>query len=201
VIWWLQTEEDTLQVKCHLWWKRNRLTVCQKQIVVTSVWPEQRLSDRINTHTVRDALCLGFNLLLAMEIHCWFCGVVCVTFLNWDWAGCHGGKAPDLRSGGARFESRPGHQLYFHGFTQFLQVNTGIVPWLDHNRFIPSPYQLIIHLPSYHCTLYNLNIHTVAEKPANNLINWVMLYVGVLQLAPRSLKYSLPYRFPDWNCV
>jgi hypothetical protein len=45
----------------------------------------------------------------------------------------------------------------YRGFPQSLQVNSGIVPRLGHNRFVPSPFQFIIIHLSYHPTLYDFD--------------------------------------------
>lgn len=37
-----------------------------------------------------------------------------------------------------------------------------IVPQLDHNRFLPNTYQLIIRQSSYHSILYGLELLTVS---------------------------------------
>jgi hypothetical protein len=33
--------------------------------------------------------------------------------------------------------------IFFRGFSQFLHVKAGVVPQLDHHRFLPNPFQLI----------------------------------------------------------
>jgi hypothetical protein len=38
-------------------------------------------------------------------------------------------------------------------FPQYLQANSGVVPWLGHRHFLPNHFQLIIHLSFYHPTL------------------------------------------------
>jgi hypothetical protein len=35
---------------------------------------------------------------------------------------------------------------FFHGFPQYLQINAGILPILNYDGFLPSPFQFIIHL-------------------------------------------------------
>jgi hypothetical protein len=67
---------------------------------------------------------------------------------------------PASYSGGPRFKFRPGDWLSwprFHGFSQSLHANTRIVPYI---RSQPTPslsFQFIIHLSSFHSTLYSLS--------------------------------------------
>jgi hypothetical protein len=76
-------------------------------------------------------------------------------------------------SGGARFESRPGHPLtwqVFRRFPQSFQENSGIVPRLGHDRFLRNPLQINILL-SIHSTLYSLDSESVVKNPqVNNYI-------------------------------
>jgi hypothetical protein len=62
--------------------------------------------------------------------------------------------------GSAGFKSRPGDRIssliFFRSFPQFLQANAGRVPKIGHGRFLPNPFEFIIHLSPYHSTLYNL---------------------------------------------
>jgi hypothetical protein len=67
---------------------------------------------------------------------------------------------PALYSGGPGFKSQYGDWLtdVFRGFPQFLLANAGIVPSkLGYDRFLPNPFQFIIHLPPFHSTLCNLS--------------------------------------------
>jgi hypothetical protein len=63
--------------------------------------------------------------------------------------GCCIGNALDLYSGGAGFESQPGHRLswqrFFCGFPQSLQVNAGTFRWSGHDPSLPNPFQFICH--------------------------------------------------------
>jgi hypothetical protein len=46
----------------------------------------------------------------------------------------------------------------FRDFPQSLQENSGMVPRLGHDRFLPNPFRyIIIHLLSCHPTLYGLD--------------------------------------------
>jgi hypothetical protein len=68
-------------------------------------------------------------------------------------------KALDTNSGDNRFESRPGLSSQLpHDLPPFFQANAGIVALTQsvHDRFLPNPFQSIIHLSSYHSTLYSL---------------------------------------------
>jgi hypothetical protein len=49
------------------------------------------------------------------------------------------------------------------GFLQSLQTNAGIVPRLGHNRFLPNPFQFIIHDSSYYPPLYSLDTERVVN--------------------------------------
>jgi hypothetical protein len=51
-----------------------------------------------------------------------------------------------------------GYTKVFHGFSQSLQANAGIVPKLGHDRFLPYNLQLINHLLPCHSTLYILEL-------------------------------------------
>jgi hypothetical protein len=57
----------------------------------------------------------------------------------------------------------------FGGFPQPFQENSGILPRLDHNSFLPNPYQFTIHQASYHCTLYSIDIKSVVKLIAKKL--------------------------------
>jgi hypothetical protein len=46
----------------------------------------------------------------------------------------------------------------------FLQTNSGIVPQLDHDCIIPDPFQFVIHLSSYHLTVYSLAADSVVKQ-------------------------------------
>jgi hypothetical protein len=59
-----------------------------------------------------------------------------------------GGSAVELWAGGARFESQLGHRLFWLevcGSPQSLLADPKITPTLCHDRFLPHPFQLIIH--------------------------------------------------------
>jgi hypothetical protein len=51
-----------------------------------------------------------------------------------------------------------------HGFRQYLQPNSEILPQLNHCRFLPNPFQFIIHF-SNHSTVYNLSTDTSLNNP------------------------------------
>jgi hypothetical protein len=43
----------------------------------------------------------------------------------------------------------------FCGFIQSIHANVGMLPGIGYYRFLPHPFPFIIHLRSYHPTLYN----------------------------------------------
>jgi hypothetical protein len=45
----------------------------------------------------------------------------------------------------------------FRGFPQSIQANSGILPRLFHNCFLPDPFQFISHRTLLHCTIFVLN--------------------------------------------
>lgn len=51
------------------------------------------------------------------------------------------------------------------GFIQSLQENAGMLQRLSNNRFLPSPSQFIIHLSSYHPTLYSSTLKASLKNP------------------------------------
>lgn len=71
-------------------------------------------------------------------------------------AGWRGDNAVDLHSGGAPFESRPGHRLIslrvFLRFSQSLQVNIGVISLLEYCRLLPNSLQFNIHVSTHHST-------------------------------------------------
>jgi hypothetical protein len=44
----------------------------------------------------------------------------------------------------------------FCGIPQSLQANDRIVPWLNHECFLPNPFQFIIHQSPYHSMIHSL---------------------------------------------
>jgi hypothetical protein len=58
-------------------------------------------------------------------------------------------------TGGARFESRLGHQILwdFSRFSQSLQTNARIILRSDNDRFLPYPFHFVIYLSSHRWTL------------------------------------------------
>jgi hypothetical protein len=56
---------------------------------------------------------------------------------------------------------RPGSLRGFHGLSQSIQVNSGVLHQPDQESLLPSPFQFIIHQSSYHSTInkqrYNVN--------------------------------------------
>jgi hypothetical protein len=67
-----------------------------------------------------------------------------------DWFSSN---ALDTNSGDNRFESRTGHKLSSqlpHDLAPSFQANTGIVALTQsgHDRFLPNPFQSLIHLSS-----------------------------------------------------
>jgi hypothetical protein len=44
----------------------------------------------------------------------------------------------------------------FPGFPPFFQANAGTVLKLGYNRFLPHPFQLIIHTSLFHSMLYTI---------------------------------------------
>jgi hypothetical protein len=55
------------------------------------------------------------------------------------------------------------HTDVLRGFIQCGYGSADIIPRSDLDRFLSSPLQIIIHLPSYHRTLYRLATHRVLE--------------------------------------
>jgi hypothetical protein len=49
----------------------------------------------------------------------------------------------------------------FHGFSQSLRANSGIVPGLGHDHFLPDSLQFISYDSSYHLMLYSILVDTV----------------------------------------
>jgi hypothetical protein len=59
----------------------------------------------------------------------------------------------------------------FRVFSQFLQTNAGMFPSLSHDRFVPRPFQFIIHLSLFHSTLHSLSyLKGVVEQTTNKLM-------------------------------
>jgi hypothetical protein len=52
----------------------------------------------------------------------------------------------------------------YPSFSRLPQTSTGTVPSLHHDRFLPYPFQFIIHLSSSHLTLYDLDTDKVIEE-------------------------------------
>jgi hypothetical protein len=87
-------------------------------------------------------------------------------------------------------------------FPQSLHENSGTVPQLGHNHFLPNSFQFIIHLSSYHSTLCSpatkikvklhtcahacTHIHTHKSKPSNK-ITWATYIALQLQLAQHEI--------------
>jgi hypothetical protein len=86
-----------------------------------------------------------------------------------------------LYSGCARFESWPEHWLlrpYVRCFPQSLQENSGIITRLGQDGFLPSSFQFIIHLPSYHLMLRVLDTEIVPlNNPPKNLFHKLQLKI------------------------
>jgi hypothetical protein len=78
------------------------------------------------------------------------------------------------RSGNARFEYRPGHQLLWDlcvcvcKFPQSLQVNASILLQLGHDHFLPNPSQFIIHVWPHHSTLGCVATESVVTYSTQN---------------------------------
>jgi hypothetical protein len=65
-----------------------------------------------------------------------------------EYTASYNGNALQLYSTGARFESRPGHQVTWEilrGFPQSLQENDGLAPRLGDDCFLPN-FAFIYHL-------------------------------------------------------
>ena len=60
-------------------------------------------------------------------------------------------SAQDLYSGGTGFESPPGHG-------QSCLLQSVIMPWLGHDRFLRNPFQFIIHQSSSQSMLYRWRV-------------------------------------------
>jgi hypothetical protein len=52
----------------------------------------------------------------------------------------------------------------FRGFTRSFQANSGTVLRLDHDRFLPNPFQFIIHLPFHSSALYSLVTKSIVKQ-------------------------------------
>jgi hypothetical protein len=53
---------------------------------------------------------------------------------------CSSGNTSDLHSGGAQFESQPGHNCLY-----FMVLHSSFRHMLGHNCFLPHPFQIVIH--------------------------------------------------------
>jgi hypothetical protein len=72
-----------------------------------------------------------------------------------DAAGWLSGDATDLHSGGFGWSlGRDTMYEDFRGFLQPLQANAEIICRLGHDRFLPNPFQFVIHQSSHYSTLY-----------------------------------------------
>jgi hypothetical protein len=58
---------------------------------------------------------------------------------------------------------RGSHNSRFH---QSLHENDALILRLVHDRFLPIPFQFIIHVPPYHSALHNVATDSVPEQPA-----------------------------------
>jgi hypothetical protein len=94
------------------------------------------------------------------------------TDLNWinelNQTCCRSGDAHDLYSGSVWFKSLLSWQRFFCCFSQPLQSNDGIVPRIIYDRFLPNPFQIIIHMSSIHLILCSLATERVIKKPQIN---------------------------------
>jgi hypothetical protein len=78
-------------------------------------------------------------------------GLLHLTWRRRNWSR---NDNPDSYYGGAWFEfgNYIGYWQYLPCFPTFLQTYAGVVPRLDHDRFLPNRFQVIIHQSSYHPT-------------------------------------------------
>jgi hypothetical protein len=86
----------------------------------------------------------------------------------------------------------------FHGFSQSLQV----IIWRVH-RFLPNPFEFIIHQSSYHSTLYNL-AYWQRRKRNHKHIFFLGQNIFLGTLLWNSFKVrkhvSHPYKTTDQTC-
>jgi hypothetical protein len=76
-------------------------------------------------------------------------------------AGSPSANDLDSYAGGVWFQSCPGQNISV--VSQPFKANSGEVPRLSNNLFLPNPFQFIIHLPSYHSTLCNVDTDSVVK--------------------------------------
>jgi hypothetical protein len=67
--------------------------------------------------------------------------------------------------------SNLGRDTGYHGISQSLQPNAGIVPQLGKDSFLSNPFKFIIHLSSYRPTLYSILIDIIGKYPTKNKIS------------------------------
>jgi hypothetical protein len=79
----------------------------------------------------------------------------------------------DLYSRRAQLESRPGHRLSFGfpGFPQILRVNNGILPYTNHNRIPPHPFQSTVINYGYVSIIRN---HPIIRRCIGSLLSDVL---------------------------
>jgi hypothetical protein len=65
-----------------------------------------------------------------------------------------------------------GYPEVLHGSPQFLTVNTGIVPQLGHDRFLPNPLKFVYHpsIRSYTVQLLKVPLNNPQKKKRRNAI-------------------------------
>jgi hypothetical protein len=136
--------------ECHF--KRTVLTVW------TSQWNE---------------LTTGWMTYLSVHINCTKIWKLLFPLIYRIW-GFHGGKglqwtllgykpmwSSKLASVWELIISNPSQNTFYpvlYGFPQSLMVNSGIVPHLRHNCFLPHPFQFIIYQSLYNLLLYSLRL-------------------------------------------
>lgn len=105
-----------------------------------------------------------------------------------------GNKSPDTYTGSARFESPSGYRIYSQFFSLdfplSLQANIGTVFRLNHDHFLPSPFQIIVRIAT---TLFILSIESVVKRDKNKKNETIFCHISVLPVWSAHLFYAQQY--------